>query len=209
MQKVFTFLMLFFLAEGSSAQNKLAPKLAGYRSHTIKQWSVEKESVLQVSGKSNVNSFACTISSYSRKDTLQLTSSQKNGALGLHGEMVQDIANFNCQNKLITGDLRKTLKWKQYPLLRVKFLSLDKEPDAAQPKQIIMGWVEVELAGVKKLMQIPFRFAKGNGDLLQMNGTQVFCFSDFKLQPPTKLAGTVKIRDEFEVDFKLQLKELD
>lgn len=176
--------------------------------HRVREWSIEKESTLQVAGKSNVNAFTCSISSYSRRDTLLLTSNQKGGALGLHGELVLDIARFDCHHKLITSDLRKTLKWKQHPILRVKFLSLDKMPDVGQPNQTVPGWVEVELAGVKKLMQITFHFEKGDKDVLLMNGTQVFCFSDFKLQPPTKLAGTVKIKDEFEVAFRLHLKEV-
>jgi hypothetical protein len=138
-----------------------------------------------------------------------LSTNPKGGALSLHGAIELDITRFDCHNKMITGDLRKTLKAKQHPLLRVKFLSLDKEPDMHQPNQMIKGWVEVELAGVKKLMQIPFLFTKGADGPLLMNGTKLFCFSDFKLQAPTKLAGTVKIKDEFEVDFKLQLKAIE
>lgn len=171
-------------------------------------WLVEKESTLQVKGKSNINAFACAIGDYNRKDTLVLTAKPKAGALGLNGELVLDIESFDCHNRLITGDLRKTLKAKQHPLLRVRFLSLDKAPDTNHPKQIIYGWVEVELAGVKKLMLIPFRFTKNGSERLLMNGSKQFYFSDFGLVPPTKMAGTVKIKDEFEVEFKLELKEV-
>ena len=116
-----------------------------------------------------------------------------------------DVLDFDCRSKLITSDFRKTLKAKEYPGLKIKFLSLDRAPLLENKNQCINGWVEVELAGVKKLMKIPFTFSKENNAMILMNGKKQFCLSDFELAPPKKLAGMVKIVDEFTVDFRLKL----
>jgi hypothetical protein len=67
------------------------------------------------------------------------------------------------------------------------------------------GWVEVKLAGTRKCFQIDYEFAKNFSNSFLLNGKRTFCFSDFKLTPPKKLAGIIKVKDEFNVNFQLKL----
>ncbi|MGV3658422.1 MAG: hypothetical protein ACO1NX_10715 [Chitinophagaceae bacterium] len=172
------------------------------------KWVVDKSSTLRVMGQSNVNRFTCQIASYVEQDTLTLVPSATGGSVKLNGSLQVDVQRFDCFNKLITSDLRKTLKAKEHPVLKVRFLSLEQAPQPGISCQLIKGWVEVELAGVKKVMQIPFEFGSTGTPITTMNGEKLFCFTDFKLSPPTKMAGVVKIKDEFVVDFRLRLKAI-
>lgn len=172
------------------------------------KWVVDKSSTLRVMGRSNVNQFSCLVGSYNQKDTLTLISAGNGGSVKFNGSLQIEIQQFNCNSKLITSDLRKTLKAKEHPVLKVRFLSLEQTPDFKKSSQIIKGWVEVELAGVKKVMQIPFEFNDTNNTITLMDGEKIFCFTDFNLSPPTKMAGTIKIKDEFLVDFRLRLKAI-
>jgi len=45
------------------------------------------------------------------------------------------------------------------------------------------------------------------GEIL-LNGGRKFCFSDFSLQPPRKLAGLVKLKDECDEQLQLVLKRV-
>ena len=170
------------------------------------KWIVDKTSTLSVTGKSNINTFTCEIAGYSGNDTLTIISDGSGGSVKLNGGLHVTVSQFNCHNKMITGDLRKTLKAKDHPFLKVRFLSLERAPMLNQNAEVIKGWVEVELAGVKKVMQIPFEFGRNSTTITTMTGEKIFCFTDFQLSPPTKMAGTVKIKDEFTVDFRLKLK---
>jgi len=170
------------------------------------KWVVDKSSVLRVKGQSNINHFTCDIAAYDGSDTLYIVSNGSGGSVKLNGSLQVAVSQFNCHNKLITNDLRKTLKAKEFPFIKVRFLSLERAPKLNSVCEEIKGWVEVELAGEKKVMQIPFEFGSNGSTVTTMNGEKIFCFTDFKLSPPAKMAGSIKIKDEFNVHFQLRLR---
>lgn len=172
------------------------------------KWSVEKTSTLKIAGKSNVNEFACSIAGYYRPDTISYVEDVPGKAVRLNGSLELDLFRFDCQNKMITGDLRKTLKVEEHPKLVIRFLSLERAPSLQGNLQAMKGWVEVELAGTRKTFQVAYQFSKGPNNTYILNGKRVFCFSDFKLVAPRKLGGAIKVQDEFAVDFNLRLLPL-
>lgn len=187
---------------GRTAQPEMPPR------NPIK-WAIEKTSTLKVAGKSNVNEFTCNIAGYYQPDTLSYTEDDNGKAVRLNGCLEIDVFRFDCHNKMITQDLRKTLKAENYPTLIIRFVSLERTPSFQNITQKMKGWVEVELAGVRKTFQINYEFVRKSNDTYVLNGSRVFCFSDFNLAPPRKLAGAIKIKDEFSVDFSLRLLPLN
>ncbi|MBD0378437.1 MAG: YceI family protein, partial [Flavisolibacter sp.] len=115
---------------------------------------------------------------------------------------------FDCHSKLLTNDFRKTVKAGEYPKLTIRFLTLDHMPTFQNNLQNMKGWVEVELAGVRRTFQIEYEFNKPATTSYYLNGEKTFCFSDFKLTPPRKMAGAIKVEDEFHVEFRLKLSPL-
>ncbi|MDB5191015.1 MAG: hypothetical protein JWQ96_578 [Segetibacter sp.] len=169
------------------------------------KWVVEKNSTLRVEGESNVNKFTCNINEYAKRDTIFVSGNQSK-QVKLSGRLQMNVMDFNCHNSLITKDLRKTLKSKEYPKMNIHFLSLECMPGFQSKCEYIKGWVEVELAGVRKRFEMNYTFSKDGTSLIKLNGGRNFCFSDFKLSPPQKLAGLIKIKDEFDVNFQLVLR---
>ena len=172
------------------------------------RWAVEKTSTLKITGKSNVNEFACSIAGNNKPDTISYVEDDAGRAVRLDGNLELDVLRFDCQSKMITNDLRKTLKAEDYPKLVIRFLSLERTPSLQSTGQTMKGWVEVELAGTRKAFQVGYEFSKGANNTYILNGKRGFTFSDFKLVPPRKLAGAVKVKDEFAVDFNLRLVPL-
>lgn len=172
------------------------------------RWAVEKTSTLKIAGKSNVNEFACNIAGYLQPDTISYVEDAAGKAVRLNGSLELDVLRFDCHSKMITNDLRKTLKAEDYPRLVIRFLSLERAPSLQGTAQTMKGWVEVELAGTRKAFQVNYEFSKGANNTYILNGKRVFTFSDFRLAPPRKLAGAVKVKDEFVVDFNLRLVPL-
>ncbi len=170
------------------------------------KWAVGSMSTLKVSGKSNVNSFTCAITSYRGPDTLYCEDDRGSGKpVRLKGVLEINMNQFDCKNKMITNDFRKTVRVKEDPNLQVRFLSLSQLPSFGKNAQCIKGMVEVKLAGVAKIVEIQYGFVKSEGDSFTMTGKTSFCFSDFQLSPPKKLAGIIVIEDEFTVEFNLAL----
>ena len=72
--------------------------------------------------------------------------------------------------------------------------------------ELIKGWVEVEVAGIVKRFELSYSFSNNGPGHIQLDGGRTFNFSDFKLSPPKKMAGLIKIKDAFDVNFQLILR---
>lgn len=170
------------------------------------KWAVQKTSTLRILGSTNMNSFGCDITGYYQPDTIVcLDESAVSKLVTLKGELEIDIFKFDCHNKMLTNDLRKTLKANEHPNFIIRFLSLERMPVIQNDKDCLRGWVEIELAGTTRRFEINYTFTKTGTSAIQLNGNRNFNFADFKLTPPKKMAGLIKVKDKFNVDFNLLL----
>jgi hypothetical protein len=170
------------------------------------KWAIEKNSTLRVEGKSNVNTFRCDMEGYFRTDTISSIDDAPAGKqVRLKGAIVIDIFRFDCHHRIITSDLRKTLKADVFPKMTIRFISLERLPEFIGNAELVKGIVEIELAGSRKRFDILYSFVKPGGQTIYLNGGRSFSFSDFKLTPPRKLAGFIQISDNFDVNFRLTL----
>ena len=176
------------------------------RSEKPVKWIIEKTSTLRIDGKSNVNSFTCDIEEYNHKDTIISSSYTASQPVTLSGSLKLEIVKFNCHSTFITRDFRKTLKADEYPEMIIRFLNIESMPELKEKSELIRGFVEVEVAGVTKQIEINYSFSKTDNDLVQLNGEKSFRFSDFNLKPPKKFAGIIRIKDDFKVSFQLMLR---
>jgi len=171
-------------------------------------WVVMQGSSLSVNGTTNINSFQCDINNYNLPDTISLQKGFSKGQiLPMNGKLNLEIEAFDCHNRMMTSDLRKTLKAKLYPILSVKFVSVNSFPDFKNPSKIT-GVVDISLSGVSKRFEINYLFTGDEKQEVHLKGNQKIHFSDFNLTPPSKLGGVIKANDELLVEFKLNLKPI-
>lgn len=171
-------------------------------------WVVMPGSSLSVNGSTNVNTFQCEIINYSEPDTLVCNPSVRGQVLPMQGRLVLNIESFDCHNKMMTNDLRKTLQYKNYPHLSIRFLSLNSFPDFRNPARI-NGVVDISLAGVTKRFEIAYLFTSDASQTIHLKGERVVSFTDFNLSPPSKLGGIIRAKDELRVAFRLNLKPVE
>lgn len=171
-------------------------------------WVVMQGSSLSVNGTTNINSFQCDINNYNLPDTITLLRGQSKGQLlPMNGKLNLEIEAFDCHNRMMTADLRKTLKAKLYPILAVKFISVNGFPDFKNPSKIT-GIVDISLSGVNKRFEINYLFSGDEKQDVHLKGNQKIHFSDFNLTAPSKLGGVIKANDELLVEFRLNLKPI-
>jgi len=178
-------------------------------SRTKVSWIVQKTSNLSIDGCTNFNRFACTVSEYTEQDTIACIQSPLAAApqgIPLKGMLRIKIGDFNCHNRMMTTEFKKTLRYKQYPELRIEFISLEKMPFVDNNAEIIKGQVDVELAGVCRRFEIMYTSSRTIDADFELVGTRTFGFSDFQLQPPQKMGRRIKVNDRLNVQFILYLK---
>jgi hypothetical protein len=193
MKKVLFFLMILFSLSGFNTID------------SITSWVVMQGSSLSVNGSTNISNFQCEIANYSMPDTLTCIKSSKAQSLAMNGKLNLDIESFDCHNKMMTNDLRKTLKSKTFPKLTIRFISINGYPNFKSPVKII-GVVDIGLAGVVKRFEINYVFSEDDTNIVHLKGDRNILFSDFNLIAPSKLGGVIKAKDELQVAFKLNLK---
>lgn len=171
----------------------------------VNRWVVESSSSLYIEGRSNISPFRCDVTRYLKADTLELFKDEKGRQLIFSDSYLTiDINGFDCHQRFITNDFRKTLKAGQNRYLKVHMINMGLfDTDS---RQLVKGNVEIELAGVMKKATIDFVSIPGGSERIQMHGCKTFLFSDFNLVPPRKLAGFVRIEEEIKVNFHLCFK---
>jgi hypothetical protein len=172
-----------------------------------KKWLVSESSSLSVNGTTNINKFACDIPAYDQPDTLTL--SKGNKEVLLSGDISLKIQSFDCHNAIMTHDLRKTLKEKEFPSLHIRFLSLSEFPELTAKPSTITGMVDIELAGTTKRFQVNYLVSTDAQKNMHLLGLRDVNFSDFNLIPPRKLGGMIKTNDKLSVAFHLKMRAIN
>lgn len=185
----------------------------GVRKHAPKstsvRWMLSKACTLKVSGSTNVNKFSCIIPDYPKPDTLTVYRTDHNESVKITGSMTLEVQSFDCHNPMMTKDLRKTLRQKEFPQISISFISLSKYPSASGETEPIKGMVYIELAGIKKRFDISYRVVQNGSTMLTLIGSQTINFSDFNIIPPRKLGGMIKTNDMLSAEFVLKVNVLN
>ena len=175
----------------------------------VEKWIITSGCTLSVSGSTNINSFVCEVTQSAAADTINHYSfDHVKKYIPLSGMLYIDVTGFNCHNPMMTSDLRKTLKYKEYPKLIINFISLQKLPDLKNNKEQITGLVDIELSGVKKRFNIEYEFQFSKANEIQVIGMKQILFSDFNLTPPRKLGGMIKTNNELNITFNISMKSI-
>lgn len=164
---------------------------------------------LKVDGSTNINKFSCIIANHTKSDTISIYKDPAKEVLPLSGVIKLDVQNFDCHNPVMTGDLRKTLKAKQFPQLSVRFLNLSKYPNLNSRQDLIKGAVAIEIAGVTKRVEVDYKIVSTGGSIINLIGSRQVNFSDFNIIPPRKIGGMIQTNNELSVVFNLRIKVID
>ncbi|MBK8055883.1 MAG: YceI family protein [Saprospiraceae bacterium] len=196
--------ILFFIVIGYLHVHVFSPKV---KESNSEYWQINASSSLSVDGKTNINTFKCVVSSYGKTDTLICDLNRGgNTHFKIRSIMDMPVSNFDCHHKIMTKDLQKTLKINQYPLMYIDIKSLNALPGNALTTGST-GDVHISLAGTKVKYQIRFT-AKNHQNMIEFKGNKTILFTDFGLTPPSKLGGTIKVKNELEVEVRLHLRKV-
>lgn len=148
-----------------------------------------QQNKVEINGWTNVNTFKCTNTAF--KSTSSLYSFTGNQLPNVN----LSVEDFDCRNNIMTSDFRKTLNYKQYPSLSIKFLEFKKSSNTR-----FLALVEVKMMNVSKKYTIEFSEYKKS-----LVGNKRLRFSDFNIVPPKKMGGMIYVKDELDLNFSLMI----
>jgi hypothetical protein len=175
-------------------------------------WIVQKSSTLSIHGRTNINRFSCGVAQYTEADTITFLGEGCRGqvrGIPLCGGLRINIGDFDCRNRVMTDEFKKTLLYRQYPQLKITFLDLERMPVFGARPEILKGLICIELAGISKQVEMDYTTSREDAGTVQLTGSRQLCFSDFGLQPPQKMGGLIKVKDILDVQFVLCLQRME
>lgn len=141
---------------------------------------------VQINGNTNINSFKCVNNSFKISNLATNLSNKQLPNLSLK------VDDFDCHNKMMTSDFKKTLSAEEHPYLNIKFLNIDKNKD------IYNTQIEVRMMDKTKIYNITLCLDKG-----KLTGKRNVKFSDFNIKPPKKMGGMIVVKDDLNLIFAL------
>jgi len=151
------------------------------------------DNYLYISGESNVNQFSFTYNSDKPKKSEKGLSYNENIEINI------PIKEFEASNPLMYNDFLQLMKESEHPEITVSF-SKKQLQIALQNASEPCPEIRITIAGITKIYNIECSLAKCSGNLY-LKGDEVVRLSDFKLKPPAKLLGLVKVNNEITVNF--------
>lgn len=142
---------------------------------------------IEILGNSTVGKYNC-VNPHPYRDTIYLNSTTKNS---LKSEI--SMSNFECGNKIMNKDLKTTVKAVKFPKSTVTITNI--KPFGTNFKCSLNFRITDKTLSYQNLV---LKNTKEN-----LEGTVAVKFSDIGLEPPTKMGGIIKVKNEFVIHFNL------
>jgi hypothetical protein len=166
---------------------------------------IHPTSSITIAGSTNVNKYQCVIGKYTGSDTLLLTAERGKGAYFKKGLVKLEASRFDCEKQVITKDFAETIQATKYPFITINLISFERTPEFKESEEPFRGKFTITLANVSVPCDIRCKIVKDKNNLIRLKGWHLFKFSDFNLDPPTKMMGLIKVEEMITVDFHLVL----
>ncbi len=142
---------------------------------------------IEISGNSTIGQYNCS-NSLSYRDTIYLNSNTKNS---LKSEISMN--DFECGNRIMNKDVKTTVKAVKYPKSTVTITNI---------KAFGTNYkCSLNFRITDKTLSYQNMILKNNKESLE--GNIAVKFSDIALEPPTKMGGIIKVKDDFVIHFSL------
>lgn len=163
------------------------------------------DSEVVISGTSNVNAFSCVYRPGEAVSELPVAYQIANARYRFQSARLE-LRNdcFDCGGRMINRDFRTMLQTEVFPEIQLDLLSARFLPHSTTEVSAQIG---VTLAGVNHTYQAVLQ-CEGEGAVC-VSGKVPMRLSDFRLQPPKKAMGLIRVADDIQVHLNIQLQILE
>ena len=164
------------------------------------QVEVLPESQLTITGDTNIKGFTCNFDTSFLKGP-QIVSYGITGSTikFTNAVLVLDNLGFDCGNRGINKDFNGLIKSDKYPEILLEIKEMDLHSDTRG-----MARVKITIAGMERFYKVPV--AINNTEIAEFKGKLELDINDFGLEPPNKLFGIIKVKDDIQINFDLRIK---
>jgi hypothetical protein len=155
-----------------------------------------QNSYVEIHGTTNVNSFNCSYNAHLPENEFEVSLIKKINSVEIqHEALFLKVLNFKCPNPQMTGDLHNLLEYEEYPFIIFQLKKITNKNTAH---------IMIEMAGEKQSYSVNLQNTLHKSQVVS-SAIMNLCITDFGLQPPEKFFGMVKVNENIEVEFKIEM----
>lgn len=157
-------------------------------------------SYVEIHGTTNVNSFNCNYNASLPEDQFEVSFSKKGDDMEInHQALFLKVTNFKCPSPQMTADFHDLLAYEDYPYIIFQLKKITAKNTAH---------IMIEMAGEQQAYQVQIENSIRN-NILSSTAQMTLCITDFGLEAPEKFFGMVKVNENIEVEFKIEMNLYD
>ncbi|MCB0664731.1 MAG: YceI family protein [Saprospiraceae bacterium] len=160
-------------------------------------YQLEPSSQMTISGTSSLHDWESTVEQIEGTATFVMQGTEIEDIKGL--VVTIPVKSIKSGKSIMDGKTYKALLEDKYPNITFSGKGIEK---ISMGKILVKGILNI--AGVEKEVKIPADY-EINKQKLSVNGTLDLKMTDFNIEPPTALMGTLKTGDEIKVSFTSEL----
>ena len=175
---------------------------------TSLDYRINSSSVLEVNGKTNINSFCCTAKETFSTKKLRYRQNS-NGSLYMFedAKLTLQTQNLDCGRKAINKDMKKTLQADKYPniILHLKEIRNTACNDLSACNELteVLAVADITITCNTIKYNFPVVVTKFTDSQFRVMGGTTLQLCDFEIEAPTALLGLIKVDDKLQIDFDL------
>jgi len=114
------------------------------------------------------------------------------------------VRNFSATNKMVYKDFLKLLKVTSYPDIKI-FMDEEQFNALYSGSNFYLANIGVIVSGVSRYYRIPCTISPCVDGRITVSGRQELMLTDFKLEPPEKTLGLIKVQNQLIINFEFRL----
>lgn len=171
---------------------------------------VHPQSMLQIQGKTNVNSFQCYCAPPASVVGFNAESSSETQKINFKKAALTVLTkSLDCRHKIMNRDMYQTLKAEHYPTITLSISQVLIPIHSINARWKLTGPIATEayltLAGMKRKIDLLVTISQPFSNIYRFTAKKSLLLTDFGLTPPTALMGMVKVKNEIILDIDLYI----
>jgi polyisoprenoid-binding protein YceI len=168
------------------------------------QYTVASGSKAWINGTSSLHNWESEVTGISGKATFGIEQSTLSSLENLEVQM--EVKSIKSGKKGMDNNTYKALKAETYPFITFKLTSVNSMKTTAAGCSIDARG-NLTIAGTTKPISLTVEGISNPGGIWVFKGSKTIKMTDYNVDPPTALMGTIKTGDELKINFDVPFKQ--
>lgn len=114
------------------------------------------------------------------------------------------VRNFEASNRIVYKDFLEMIDVKEHPYIHI-FMDESEFGMLFQDRSFFLPRIGISVAGTTRYYQVPCQVSNCIDGKISVSGHKTLKLTDFKLAPPQKTMGLIKVQNELIINFEFSL----